>query len=47
MADKCKDESEDEEEQFQFGKINKDQTDTCLHRALELYDNYDKMTQEE
>ena len=34
MSDKSKDEPDDDEEQF--GRINKDQADTCLDRALEL-----------
>ena len=45
MSDKSKDEPDDDEEQF--GRINKDQADTCLDRALELYDNYHNMTQDE
>ena len=47
MSDKSKDIPDDGEEQYKFGRINKDQTDTCLDRALELYDNHHNMTQDE
>ena len=47
MSDKSKDEPDDDEEQYKFGRINKDPTDTCLDRALELYDNHHNMTQDE
>ena len=47
MSDKSKDVPDDDEEQYKFGRINKDQTDTCLDRALELYDNHHNMTQDE
>ena len=48
MSDKNKEDvSEDEEEQYQYGRIIKDPTDGCLQRALDLYDNYDSMTQDE
>ena len=47
MSDKSKDIPDDDEEQYKFGRINKDQTDTCLDRALELYDNHHNMTQDE
>ena len=48
MSDKNKEDvSEDEEEQYQYGRIIKDPTDGCLQRALDLYDDYDSMTQDE
>ncbi|XP_063688670.1 histone-lysine N-methyltransferase PRDM9-like [Bolinopsis microptera] len=47
MSDKSNDVPDDDEEQYKFGRINKDQADTCLDRALELYDNYHNMTQDE
>ena len=48
MSDKNnEDVSEDEEEQYQYGKIIKDPDDGCLQRALDLYDDYDSMTQDE
>ena len=40
-------EQEDMEAQYKFGKIRKDPTDECLKRALELYDNYHNMSDEE
>ncbi|XP_063677575.1 zinc finger protein 771-like [Bolinopsis microptera] len=47
ISDKSNVVTDDDEERFKFGRINKDQTDTCLDRALELYDNYHNMTHDE